>query len=279
MYAEGKVALDPHAEFAVKSCPGCGDKLHIMNSDVINLSADDNGDVKLHCPICGNTFKLHKYFAGVVYTAEQYCSIASLMSVAIGDVCIKLDEINRGYGTEYISIADICIRTSGIDISIDVYIDRYKYGNWEVCEKPNVYYTTFKLFPYEFLYCDDVRDYAAYVQAAADYICNTALINRTNYKYGHIRSDVDLVAFIRGGDTLINFDRYDKYLERRNAAEADRKTIYCPDLLTGANTIHDGVINAGKLVKDGLYTVAMSIGGISNAIGETPNQVYLINRY
>ena len=94
-----------------------------------------------------------------------------------------------------------------------------------------------------------------------------------------IRSDVDWVAFIRGGDTLINFDRYDKYLERRNAAEVDKKTIYCPDLLTGANTIHDGVINAGKLVKDGLYTVAMSIGGVSNAIGETLNQVYLINRY
>ena len=61
MYAEGKVALNPHAEFAVKSCPGCGDKLHIANSDVINLSADDNGDVKLHCPICGSALRLEMY--------------------------------------------------------------------------------------------------------------------------------------------------------------------------------------------------------------------------
>lgn len=280
MYAEGNVTIDTNAEFAIKVCHMCGDTLHISNSDILGSEADSTGHVELSCPVCGANFSMKKYFSGIIYTTEQYNCVVSQMSDQISELCIKIDDINRGYGTKYINISSLHVYASGLDIAIEVRVDRYKHGDWKTLEEPDVYHTTFKLYPYECIHCHFVHDYAAYVQALEDYLCNTVLKVYTQYRYENIvRSDKEWVAFVRGGETRTEFDRYDKYLYMKQEANRKMRTIFVPDLLTGSDMIRRGVIDAGEKIQDGLYSVASSMGGIMHAIKETPSQTYLINKY
>lgn len=280
MYAEGKVTIDSNAEFAIKVCNMCGDILHISNSDILGLEADSNDHVELSCPVCGAKFTMKKYFSGAIYTIEQYNCVVSQMSDSICELCIKIDDINRGYGTEYISISSLHVYASGLDLAIEVRVDRYKHGDWKTLEEPDTYHTTFKLYPYEYIHCHFVHDYAAYVQALEDYLCNTVLKVYTQYRYENIiRSDEEWIAFVRGGETHTEFDRYDKYLYMKQEADRKMRTIFMPDVLTGSDMIRHGIIDAGEKIQDGLYSVASSVGGVMHAIKETPSQTYLINKY
>lgn len=280
MYAEGKVIIDPNTEFAVKVCNMCGDTLHINNSDVLGLEADGKNHVELSCPVCGAKFTMTRYFSGTIYTTDLYDEVAYRMHNQICELCNKIDDINRGHGTEYISVSSLHMSASGLDISIDVHIDVYKHKDWKALEKSDVHYTTFKLYPYECIYRRFVHDYAAYVQALGDYLCNTALKTCTQYRYENIvRSDEEWIAFVRGGETRTAFDRYNKYLYVKQEQHRNEKTLFIPDVVTGSDMIRHGIIDAGEKIQDGLYSVASSVGGVMHAIKETPSQTYLINKY
>lgn len=273
------VKVDKDGLYVKKKCSACGSVLEISNGDILS-EKDKNEDIELKCLCCGSTLQLKKYFAGTKYNIKEYSEVVAKFSDEVGHMLYELQEINRGYGTQYINIAAIGLIGVETSVRVIVYIDEYECGNWQKMINNTVYYKEFDLDIASKILCDSFYDYAKYAQALMDYVrkelTNYERVKMNGYycpKHSLYEEDDSIIACFRGGDFGSMVDVDDKHYRLSRLKDIEDKTIYTPDVKSGLEYVGDKVEIASVNIANALYTIACTMHNNALADRETTKRI------